>query len=484
MALSHTIAPTGVRIQVFREIAMNRGENEMEHRPMKGKAAPAAWRSRRLADRADVIVIGAGAAGVFAMRELVRSGFTAIGLEARNRLGGRILTRRTLARHPIELGAEFVHGADNIIHHLAREYERTLVPHVGTAYSWWDGQLVADAQLPRPPLVVLHEIRGLAERLRRAGRGTTPLHVFLDTPELAAILNRSAITRRYLEQLIKNDHSVEPTALTLEGWLEPDITGYDANFHIDEGYSALLLRAAERSQLDIRPNRPVQRIEWEPGQVTCFARHALVRARAAIITLPLGVLQQGAVEFDEPLPRSKMEAMHSLLPGKAFKMQTSYRALHGGKSFWPEGMAFLTSALDSQLHWPTSLQRRRGQRHLLTHLVGSDAADRFGQHPDPPQAMLNQLVHMFGSDRIRDLFVRADWRVWHADPFSLSGYSAFPDAADSDARQMLGLPVSDTLFFAGEAVGVPGQPGKIASVHGAIESGIHCAQEVVAVLRT
>src|SRR5262249_21335187 len=158
------------------------------------------------------------------------------------------------------------------------------------------------------------------------------------------------------------------------------------------GYSALLHRAVEAARLDIRLNRPVLRIEWSPGSVTCYARNLVVRSRAAIITLPLGVLQQDGVEFDDPLPRQKRDAIQSLHPGKAFKMQSSYRAMRGGRTFWPEGMAFLTSALDSQLHWPTSLARRRGQRYLLTHLVGGDAADRFGQHPDPPQAMLHQLV--------------------------------------------------------------------------------------------
>ena len=164
-------------------------------------------------------------------------------------------------------------------------------------------------------------------------------------------------------------------------------------------------------------------------------------------------------------------------------MITSFRAIRGGKSFWPNGMALLTSALDSQLHWPTSQKRRRGQRHLLTHLVGGDAADRFGQHPDPPQAMLNQLVHMFDNERIRDLFVRAEWHAWHADRYSRSGYSAFPDDADWDTREVLGWPVADTLFFAGEAVGVKGKPGHVASVHGAIASGIQVAREVVASLR-
>jgi monoamine oxidase len=446
------------------------------------KVQPVAPRSRRLPDRADVLVIGAGAAGVFAMRELAGSGLSAICLEARRRIGGRILTRRRLARHPVELGAEFIHGADTIIHQLVAEYGLTLVPHTGEAWSWWDDRLIPDSQLPRPPLSVLQEIRGVAERFRRAGRGATPLSNFLATPELSEILNRSTVTRRYVEQLIKNDHSVEPTALTLEGWLEPDVSGYETNFHINEGYSALLQRAVETAGLDIRLNRPVQRIEWEPGSVTCFAPHQVLRSRAAIITLPLGVLQHGDVDFDEPLPASKMEAIRALLPGKAFKMVSSFRARRHGRPFWPEGMSFLTSALDSQLHWPASVHRLRGQRHLLTHLVGGDAADRFGQHPDPPQAILNQLVHMFHKERIRDLFVRAEWHAWHADPYSRSGYSAFPSDADADARRTLGLPIADTLFFAGEAVGVAAQPGKVASVHGAIESGMHCARAVVASL--
>jgi monoamine oxidase len=428
-------------------------------------------------------VIGAGAAGVFALRELVSRGLTAIGLEARNRLGGRIFTRRTLARHPLEMGAEFVHGTGNIIHRLAAEYGLTLVPHSGEAYSWWDGKLVLDSEMPRPPLVVLHEIRGLAERVRRAGRGDMPLPEFLRTPKLSEVFSRSAITRRYIEQLIRNDHSVDPTVLTLEGWLEPDVTGFEANFRIDEGYSALLHRAVEAATLDVRLKCPVRRIEWEPGSVMCFAHNMVVRSRAAIVTLPLGVLQHGDVEFDEPLPRDKIGAIQSLHPGQAFKMQTSFRALRGGRPFWPEGMAVLTSALDSQLHWPTSPPAPALRRHLLTHLVGGQAADRFGQHADPPQAMLNQLVHMFDNERIRELFVRAEWHVWHADPFSRSGYSAFPDDADENARQTLGQPVSETLFFAGEAVGVRGQPGLVASVHGAIESGIQCARDVVASLQ-
>ena len=80
--------------------------------------------------------------------------------------------------------------------------------------------------------------------------------------------------------------------------------------------------------------------------------------------------------------------------------------------------------------------------------------------------------------------VRAEWRVWHDDRYCRSGYSAFPDDSVPDARETLGMPVADTLFFAGEAVGVKGKPGNVASVHGAIESGIQAARDVIASLRT
>jgi monoamine oxidase len=90
---------------------------------------------------------------------------------------------------------------------------------------------------------------------------------------------------------------------------------------------------------------------------------------------------------------------------------------------------------------------------------------------------------MFGIERIRDLFVRAEWRVWHDDPYSRSGYSALPDVTVPDAREALRMPVADTLFFAGEAVGVKGKPGNVASVHGAIESGIQAARDVLLSLR-
>ena len=155
----------------------------------------------------------------------------------------------------------------------------------------------------------------------------------------------------------------------------------------------------EPARLRGTPDGPILQ---HPRRCRSGSSRAVVRSRAAILTLPLGVLQQGDVEFDPPLPRPKREAIQSLVPGKAFKMQTSFKALRGGRSFWPEGMAMLSSALDSQLHWPTSLSRRRGQRRKSTEAgVRRQAGIPTRGRPSPGDALMPSSI--FSIDGIDSL---------------------------------------------------------------------------------
>ncbi len=138
---------------------------------------------------------------------------------------------------------------------------------------------------------------------------------------------------------------------------------------------------------------------------------------------------------------------------------------------------------DGQSGTATVVVRLRPERGVMLGNFGAAAIIPDESWVTDAEFLVGDKPHPLFPGTVRELFVRAEWRVWHADSFSRSGYSAFPDEADADARAMLGLPLADTLFFAGEAVGVTGQPGKVASVHGAIESGMQCAREVIAALR-
>src|SRR5438132_723663 len=91
-----------------------------------------------------IIVVGAGAAGLAAARRLHDAGHDVTVLEARDRLGGRTWTDYDLAGHPVELGAEFVHGEHVVTWDLLRAHGLEAQPQVGyDVYYYRDGRLAA-----------------------------------------------------------------------------------------------------------------------------------------------------------------------------------------------------------------------------------------------------------------------------------------------------------------------------------------------------
>src|SRR5437764_9181844 len=88
------------------------------------------------------VVVGAGAAGLMAARELARAGKTVTILEARDRCGGRIYPLQADEfGYPAEGGPEFVHGAAPVTRALMREAGLSLLPRGGTRWSTRTGAL-------------------------------------------------------------------------------------------------------------------------------------------------------------------------------------------------------------------------------------------------------------------------------------------------------------------------------------------------------
>ncbi len=439
-----------------------------------------------------MIVVGAGAAGLEAAQQLVRARLGVIVLEARPRIGGRIDTQRLPGwPAPVETGAEFVHGRPpNLMRALAAararlgvhpgRHERAERGRVGGSWRLWaEAQAVMD-DLPAEDVAVADVLRrpAFARRLSREARQM--LIGFVEG------FNASDATRVSARSLVDQAEATEAE-------------GGDALHRVRDGYDRLLhhLAAPLARRADaLRLSTIVTAVDWRGRDgVAVTVRGALggtpsrVRARAALITLPLGVLQaprgaRGAVGFIPALPRLKRRAIERLAMGNVIKVVLRLRHPVGVGVLAPLGrdMSFLHLG-DAPV--PTWWVPRPFPPTMLVGWVAGPRADRFAaRHRDRDarlRAALQGLARALGLDagalaaEVEDALVIE----WADDPFARGAYSWIP-VGGLDAPAALATPIAGRLFFAGEATDTIGDPG---TVHGAMATGARAAAEIIAALR-
>jgi monoamine oxidase len=405
-------------------------------------------------------------------------------LEARNRVGGRAWTAYDLAPHPIELGAEFIHGSRaQTWGYLDRFHLSALAD--GSNDGFWlhmNGQLFDGAAAAGVPNITLLD---QAEAAAQAWAAASASDASLRTA-LAAWAARSGMAVapelwRLVDHLVAPNWGADSDRLGLRGLVELGAADDGAGrFRVAQGYSALFRRMAEG--LEIVRGAVVRRIEWRPTGVRVrLASGQVIHADRAIVTLPLAVLQAGEIEFAPRLPAAKRAAIVGLGAGKVDKLILRFK-----EPFWPQDMVGLITTLNSQLWWRPGWGRD-DEAPVLTALVAGRAADYFESQGAPStdsgqaaalEAGLRHLAAMFGPHVAR-LFETGWFVAWGSDPFARMGYSYVPRGA-AGLRVELARPVGNALFFAGEATSTL----RAGTVHGAAESGLRAAQEVLTSLET
>jgi monoamine oxidase len=445
--------------------------------------------------RVDVLVLGAGAAGLAAARDLSHAGLRVTIIEARPRVGGRILTLHdSRSPVPLELGAEFIHGGRAETLSLAQaaglavlELPDTHELAAGGAFKAMDGfwELVDRMN---------HD---LARRLARLGRDF-PVSEYLDSPSVPP--SRRGMLRDFLQGFYAahpDRLSAQSLAVEVRGTAEEDeVAG--GQFRIANGGDALMkwLRdGLDPDRTELRLSTVAQTVDWKRGQVRVGCRGAdraplaTVSARTAVITLPIAVLKAGMLRFDPALP-AKQRALAGLETGQVFKIVLRFR-----EAFW-EDAEFLKerrgpSSRDrgglNYLHghgaevptWWTTLPVRSP---VLVGYVGAVAAEDLLAE-EPPSRLERTLVALseilaVPRRELEDQLDASTSHDWHADPFALGAYS-YIGVGGIGAPRALGRPVDGTLFFAGEATDGP----QIGTVAGALASGRRAAREVLRVLK-
>lgn len=424
-----------------------------------------------MSEERDVIVIGAGAAGLAAAHELRARGANAVVLESRDRVGGRAWTSYDFAPHAVELGAEFIHG-ENV---ATWDYLRELGLHTNdqmdviNVRGYVNGALMETEAFVRSPSMRLAWSTHDAAAAHAAAHGDTGTLVESQQARTAAEgASPTDDDWRLWTNFLSQYHATSPDRIGAAGYVEStyDGDGTRLMYRIVEGYSALMDGVAR--DLEVRLSSPVERVEWTPDAVRVSVANHTFEARAAIVTLPLALLQRNAVAFEPALPAAKRSAIDALGAGVNGKI-----LLRFDERWWPDDLTFLFTTHESQLWWRPG-RCRDGEAPVLTAFFGGPAVEYFrGLGEDAPSTVLRHLEEIFGT-RLERRLRAARFVDWGADPHAMMSYSYVPPGALGQ-RAVLAAPVGDVVYFAGEATSLM----RPATVHGALESGRRAASEAL-----
>jgi monoamine oxidase len=424
--------------------------------------APVTWTSSirpRLAEppsAPDVAVIGAGAAGIAAARRLAAAGIGVVVLEARDRVGGRAVTV-SLRGHPVDLGAHWLHaGPVNPLVALGRER----------------GEPVRRAPV-ESHLFVCGRRGSAAERAavaRTFGRADAAMTRGARAPEDRPAAAALGPLGRFGPHVVQVHGLVSGRPLGEVSLHDFPSLEYADNRFIAGGLGAYLARLAHG--LPVRLGTPATALDWSGPGVRIETAAGTLAVRAAILTLPMAVLQAGGLAVAPRLPTPVEEAVHAFVPGIY-----EHVVLH-----WPHhpfrGADRLAALLGARHEPPGLLTAIDGTPFHFFELDAPLAARLDGRDAHAPARFARAaLVEQFGARAVRGLSVPAA-TAWRHDPDSRASWAVVPPGR-AWARERLKAPVAERIWFTGEAL----SRAQWGTVGGAWEEGTRAADEVVARVR-
>ena len=422
-----------------------------------------------------VIVVGAGIAGLAAARNLQATGYTVTVLEASRRVGGRIYTNRDLGV-PVELGASRIHGIKN----------NPIVPlldQAGLGYLEVDWNSLSGIETDGTPMDNA-ELANVRDRLLGIFRRAfiRNLTVSEDFP-IEHIIQREFRRREFSdrERRVLYFGIVSAEMMNASPFVEASwkyALAYEAfpggDHFIVNGFDAVPELLA--TNLDVKMQVEVTRIDYGSSPVRVTTNSGTLSADRVVVTVPLGVLKAGLIEFSPALPLDKQRAIERIGMGLINKI-----ALEFPKTFWPEHVHALAYGSDVRGEYPAfvNVARYTGASLLMAYVPSTylNALEGMSDE-DAIGGAVEVLRRMYGSS-VPDP-VNAVRTRWGAHPFTRGAFSFNKVGATTKDRDVLGKPVDERLFFAGEAT----SRKRFGSVSGAYLSGIRAAQDIMLIPAT
>lgn len=442
-----------------------------------------------------VVIIGAGAAGLYAADILTAKGINVTILEATDRIGGRLKSLRNIkstsdalsfpviaedpsapistADFPIELGAENFRGMDspwgkivgnlnlNTLDISAAEHQFIIDGIVKGAAEWQANPYFESAQAFVSNLKALS---GNSQSVSEAAAGASLQSLALINSQVSNLYgtsNERLGVAAVAEGLTKLTHDTKLLALKNNPMQD-----------------ALISRFARIIPL-VQLNKPAKSIRYSQNEVSVLLEDGTsVEANKVIVTAPISILKSGAITFTPGLPSATLSALDKLGMDPCLRVILDFK-----KNFWGEGAGYIWGGSVAPQYFNGGRERSQFYRTLSITINGPKAASLSAKGVDMISDILAELDALYAGQA--SLYIRRSLvtdemmyviQDWSKEKYIKGGYSyPKPEARLSD-YEALSEPINSTLFFAGEGTDATGDAG---TLNGALASAERVTEQLI-----
>jgi monoamine oxidase len=422
--------------------------------------------------RFDVLIIGAGAAGLIAALEIALTGKSVTIIEAKERCGGRIHTIYHHDQQPVELGAEFVHGDLPLTLQL---FEKAGISKLKADAEIWqhkDGQLEEQEDF-------IEDYQDLEKKFKE---------VKTDIP-VAEFMRQHLADEKYtalrfsLKNYVEGYYAADIEKASTHSFCKELTTGEEKNYRVEGGYQQLVTYLEEQCRsksVRFYLEEEVREIKWSKSNVEVVTNKQTVFGKKVIVTVSIGVLQSEAVLFSPALPH-KISAAKTLGYGLVAKIILRFtdafwkdQSLTNDKNLSRLGFLFSEEAIPT---WWTQYPQKNNL--MVGWLAGPPAQVTAELNKEELiHKAITSLAKIFAVDAsfLKQKLVSADWYNWLADKHFCGTYSYAVVDGETLMKTIL-HPADDTVYFAGEGLY---HGNEIGTVEAALTSGRNVAHQLIA----